>query len=211
MAHSLEATVSERELQHRCCESGSCRGSLGDVQITAIDGKPGRPNRNFARYPVAPTLMGFATVEVRAEAAESEQLPYDLVATVEPDGTGKLVVTSLVAEQVDGGPPIQRGELAKISVEPFIRFVAAETVMRHEGNTVGLPGPSDDFWDRVAKNGLTDADLHDLARAYRWVRLQEGKPTAMIAEELGLSTATVKRWVGKAVAAGYLTQAERTK
>ncbi|WP_193045287.1 helix-turn-helix domain-containing protein [Mycolicibacterium baixiangningiae] len=181
------------------------------MQITATDGKPGCPGRLFARHPVAPTLMGFAVVEVKAEASESDQLPYDLVATVEPDGTGKLVVTSLVAEQVDGGPPIQRGELAKISVEPFIRFVAAETVMRHEGNEVGLPGPPDEFWDRVEKNGLTDADLHDLARAYRWVRLQEGKPTAMIAEELGLSTATVKRWVGRAVAAGYLTQSERTK
>jgi hypothetical protein len=118
-----------------------------------------------------------------------------------------------VAEQVDDGPPIQRGELAKISVEPFIRFVAAETVIRREGNRIA-PHPGDalaEFWDRVEKSGFTDDDLPDLARAYRWVRLQEGKPTAMIAEELGLSTATVKRWVGKAVSAGYLTQAERTK
>lgn len=185
-------------------------GSLSDVQITATDGKPGFPGRLFVRHPVAPTLMGFASVEVKA-GPPHDRIPYDLVATVEPDGSGKLVVTTLVAEQVDGGPPIQRGELAKISVEPFIRFVASETVMRHEGDKVGFPGPSDDFWERVQKNGLTDDDLHDLARAYRWVRLQEGKPTAMIAEELGLSTATVKRWVGKAVSAGYLTQDERTK
>ena len=156
-------------------------------------------------------LKGFAKVEVKATAAESDSLAYDLVATVEPDGTGKLVVTRLVAEQADGGPPIQRGELAKISVEPFIRFVAAETVMRYEGDKVGLPGPPDDFWDRVSANGLTDNDLHDLARAYRWVRLQEGKPTALLAQEFGLSTATVRRWVAKAVDAGYLTQAERVK
>lgn len=171
------------------------------MQIIATEGKG---------HSVAPTLVGCARVEVRAEA-EFDGLPYDLTATVEPDGTGKLVVTKLVAEHVDGGPPIQRGELAKISVEPFIRFVANATVMRKEGNKIGFAGPPEDFWDRVEKNGLTDADLHDLARAYRWVRLQEGKPTALIAQELGLSTATVKRWVGKAVAAGYLTQAERTK
>ena len=202
--------MGDRVLQYRCCERGSCRGNLSDVQITATDGKPGFPGRLKAWHPVAPTLMGFAVVEVKA-GTEFDQLPYDLVATVEPDGTGKLVVAKLTAAQVDGGPPIQRGELAKISVEPFIRFVAAETVMRAEGNKVGLPGPPDGFWERVEKNGLTDADLHDLARAYRWVRLQEGKPTALIAQELGLSTATVKRWVGKAVTAGYLTQAERTK
>ncbi len=199
------------ELQHRCCEPGSPHDSLGDVQIIATDGKPGFPGKiPWANYPVAPTLTGFSTVDVKVQAAESG-LAYDLVATVQPDGTGKLVVTRLIAEQVDGGPPIQRGELAKISVEPFIRFVASETVMRREGNKIGIPGPPEGFWDRVGNNGLTENDLHDLARAYRWVRLQEGKPTTVIAEELGLSTATVKRWVGKAVEAGYLTQAERTK
>lgn len=159
---------------------------------------------------VAPTLFGYAAVEVKSEASDSG-LAYDLVATVKPDGTGKLVVTKLVAEQVDGGPPIQRGELAKISVDPFIRFVAASTVHRHEGNKLGLPGPPDDFWDRVAATGITDDDLRHLARAYRWVRLQEGKPTALLAEEFGVSTATMRRWVGKAVDAGFLTQAERTK
>lgn len=149
-------------------------------------------------------------VNVRFTADESGY-PYDLEATVEPDGTGKLVVTKLTAEQVDGGPPIQRGELAKISVEPFVRFVAAETVMRAEGNRLGLPGPPEDFWDRIAENGLTDDDLPALARAYRWVRLQEGKPTALLAEEFNVSPATVRRWVSRAVEAGFLTQAERTK
>lgn len=180
------------------------------MEITSVDGKPGFPGRLKTHYRVAPTLSGFAAVEVHVEAEESGH-PYDLTATVEPDGTGKLVVTKLTAAQVDGGPPIQRGELAKISVEPFVRFVAAETVMRVEGNKIGFPGPPDDFWKRVEQNGLTDSDLHDLARAYRWVRLQEGKPTALLAKEFGLSTATVRRWVGKAVEAGYLTQAERTK
>ena len=149
-------------------------------------------------------------VNVRVTADEAGY-PYDLEATVEPDGTGKLVVTKLTAEQVDGGPPIQRGELAKISVEPFVRFVAAETVMRAEGNRLGLPGPPEDFWDRIAENGLTDDDLPALARAYRWVRLQEGKPTALLAEEFNVSPATVRRWVSRAVDAGVLTQAERTK
>ncbi|WP_205873468.1 helix-turn-helix domain-containing protein [Mycobacterium camsae] len=160
---------------------------------------------------VAPTLLGYAVAEVKAGPADSDHLPYDLVATVEADGTGKLVVTKLTAEQVDGGPPIQRGELAKISVEPFIRYVANKVVWRSEGNRIGIPGPPEDFWNRVAENGLTDADLHDLARLYRWVRLQEGKPTLRIAEALGLSTATVRRWVAKAVEAGFLTHAERTK
>lgn len=183
------------------------------MQIISVNGKAVAPG---VRLPprtdmVAPNLKGYATVEVRAEAAESDHLPYDLVATVKPDGTGKLVVTKLTAVQVDDGPPVQRGELAKISVEPFIRFVAAETVVRQEGGRIGLPGPAEDFWDRVAENGFTDADLRDLARAYRWVRLQEGKPTALLANEVGLSTATVRRWVGRAVDAGYLTQAERTK
>lgn len=182
------------------------------MRIVAVNGKEMGPDDPWPpRTPVAPTLQGYASVEVRADASESDQLPYDVVATVEADGTGKLVVTRLIAAQADGGPPIQRGELAKISVEPFIRFVARETVTRQEGNKIGLPGPPEAFWDRVTKNGLTDSDLYDLARVYRWVRLQEGRPTARIAEELGLSTATVRRWVAKAVDAGYLSPAERTK
>lgn len=147
---------------------------------------------------------------MKAYASESDQLAYDLTATVEPDGTGTLVVTRLVAEQVAGGPPVQRGELAKISVEPFVRF-AAQTVLRVEPDRVGTPGPPDAFWDRVAEKGLADSDLPDLAKAYRWIRLQEGRPTAVLAQELGISTATVRRWLAKAVSAGYLTQDERTK
>ncbi|MFZ2177026.1 MAG: hypothetical protein WAW17_23920 [Rhodococcus sp. (in: high G+C Gram-positive bacteria)] len=150
-------------------------------------------------------------VEVKATAAESGVLPYDVTATVEPDGTGKLVVTKLVAEQVEGGPPVQRGELAKISVEPFIRYVASATVLQADSADDEQPGPSEEFRDRVASNGLTDLDLPDLAKAYRWVRLQEGKPTALLAQQFNLSTATVKRWLAKAVDAGFLTQAERTK
>lgn len=183
------------------------------MRIIAVNGTEVTPGGRLpqARAEVAPTLLGYASVDVQADASESDQLPYDVIATVEPDGTGKLVVTKLVAAQADGGSPIHRGELAKIRVEPFVRFVAAETVLRQEGNRIGIPGPPDAFWDRVAASGLTDDDLHDLARTYRWVRLQEGKPTARIAEELGLSTATVRRWVAKAVEAGYLNQAERTK
>lgn len=183
------------------------------MQIISVNGKAVAPGDRLPTPTdtVAPSLKGYAAVEVRADAAESAQLPYALVAVVEPDGTGKLVVTKLTATQVDDGPPVQRGELAKISVEPFIRFVAAQTVIRHEGNRIGEPGPPEDFWERIAANGLTDNDLHDLARAYRWVRLQEGKPTALLAKEFGLSTATVRRWVAKAVDAGYLTQAERSK
>lgn len=160
---------------------------------------------------VGPNLYGYARVTVHAAAAESEQLPYDVDATVVPDGTGKLIVSTLTATQSADGPPIQRGELAQISIEPFVRFVANSTVVWQDGDKFGLPVPPDEFWERVAANGLTADDLADLARVYRWVRLQEGRPTTLIAQELGLAPATVRRWVAKAVEAGYLTQQERTK
>lgn len=159
---------------------------------------------------VAPGLQGFSRVEVELDAGENG--PYALRATVEPNGRGQLAVTALTATQVDGGPPLQRGELAKISVDPIVRYVASATVMRVEGSKIGHPGPRDgDFWERVEANGLSESDLPDLARAYRWIRLQEGRPTAILAEELGVSPATVKRWLARAVEAGHLDQSERTK
>ncbi|MDT2004562.1 hypothetical protein FXW78_07095 [Rhodococcus opacus] len=163
---------------------------------------------------VAPGLLGYREIDVTAEAGEFE-LAYRTTATVAAE-VGRYVVTKMTVEQVEGGPPIQRGELAKISVEPFIYTAASEILeSRVDGKgkkTLGSPVPNTEFWDRImAAGGLTDSDLPELARLYRFVRLQEGTPTAILAKELNLSTATVKRWLAKAVDAGYLTQEERTK
>ncbi len=161
------------------------------------------------RYTVAPGLKGYEEVDVSVKASESETLTYDMTATVKPDGTGRLVVTKLVVEQAPGGPPVQRGELGKIQMEPIVRFVASNALEVADGYT-SIPGhPA--FWERVERDGLTDSDLPELARVYRWVRLQEGRPTAALAEALSLSPATVRRWLAKAVEAGYLTQEERAK
>lgn len=182
------------------------------MEITAIDGKPLKPGDKMpaGNHRLAPDLFGHSSVEVKALAAESDTLAYDTTATVGPDGTGKLVVTKLVVEQATDGPPVQRGELAKISVEPFIRFTAEATVLRIARDSIGFPQIGH-ILERLEEHGLTEADLPDLARAYRWIRLQEGKPTAILAAEVGVSVATVKRWLAKAVDAGFLMPEERTK
>lgn len=173
--------------------------------------KPDAPSPN---YEVAPGLRGYRTVEVTANPGDWD-LPYAVTATMEARD-GKYVVTRLVVEEADGGPTVQRGELAKISMDPFIRAAASETVLERAGTTPGASkrlasGALNSFVDRVRANGLTDDDLPTLAELYRWIRLQEGKPTAVLTAELNLSTATVKRWLARAVEAGHLTQAERTK
>ncbi|WP_152975422.1 hypothetical protein [Rhodococcus rhodochrous] len=165
-------------------------------------------------YDIAPGLRGHRTVEVIADPGEWG-LPYSVTATMEARD-GKYVVTRIVVEEAEGGPTVQRGELAKISVEPFIRAAASKTLSERPGakpgmSRLGIPGASEEFLEKAQANGLTDDDLPELAALYRWIRLQEGRPTAVLASALGLSTATVKRWLAKAVEAGYLTQAERTK
>ena len=59
--------------------------------------------------------------------------------------------------------------------------------------------------------GITDEDLPQLAALYRWARAQDGRPTAIMARDFKVSPATVRRWLARAVEAGYLTREERTK
>ncbi|MGX6508291.1 helix-turn-helix domain-containing protein [Rhodococcus sp. SJ-2] len=141
---------------------------------------------------VAPGIAGYRTVRVASTTGFNGH-PYEVEATVRA-GNGKYSVVSLVVHAPHDGVAIHRGELAKISVEPYLR-AAAETVET----------PPPDLSD------LKSDDLAGLAQAYRWIRLREGKPSAALAEHLGVSLPTVRRWITNAVEAGYLTQEERTK
>ncbi|EOM74625.1 hypothetical protein Rrhod_4100 [Rhodococcus rhodnii LMG 5362] len=121
-------------------------------------------------------------------------------------------MTRLVADQVEGGPPVQRGELAKISVEPLIREAAREAMQATGSDTWRPITPTGEFWDRIESGeGIIDEDLPQLAALYRWVRLQDGRPTAIMARDFKVSPATVRRWLSRAVEAGHLTQEERAK
>ncbi|TWS22282.1 hypothetical protein FK268_19950 [Tsukamurella sputi] len=156
------------------------------------------------RTEVAPGLWGPGIATVVTEPGE---LPYITTATVQPSG-GRYLVTKLVAEQHGDGPPIQRGELAKIGVDQFVRFTASHVLARR-GNRLGLPN-YEAFFERVEKaRRVEDDDLPDLAAAYRWIRLQEGKPTTLLSRELGVSLATMKRWIARAADAGHLGREER--
>ncbi|TXG89457.1 helix-turn-helix domain-containing protein [Rhodococcus rhodnii] len=160
-------------------------------------------------HEVAPGLFGYASVDV--SAGPEDGYAYALTATVEPRG-GKYVVTRLVADQVEGGPPVQRGELAKISVEPLIREAAREAMQATGSDTWRPITPTGEFWDRIESGeGIIDEDLPQLAALYRWVRLQDGRPTAIMARDFKVSPATVRRWLSRAVEAGHLTQEERAK
>lgn len=160
-------------------------------------------------FEVAPELVGYEWIEIEATPADSDQLRYDVVARIEPQN-GRYVVVRISASQTDGGPPIQRGELAKISLEPFVRFAAAtDNLLRVRGDKFGEPGAAEGFWSQLSENGATDDDLEELAHLYRWIRLAEPNPTAVLAEELKRSRATVKRWLARAVELGYLGAEER--
>ncbi|WML63195.1 hypothetical protein [Rhodococcus sp. AH-ZY2] len=160
-------------------------------------------------HEVAPGLLGYEHLEV--SSGPDDGLAYHVTARIEPHG-GKYVVTKLVAEQVPGGPPIQRGELAKISMEPLVREAAREVNVTSGGDTSRPIASAPEFWDRIGSGEpIADEDLPHLAALYRWVRLQDGRPTTIMARDFNVSQATVRRWLVRAVEAGHLTQEERTK
>ncbi|MBF6144228.1 hypothetical protein [Nocardia nova] len=159
-------------------------------------------------FDIAPGLLGYEWVEV--SSTDKDGHPYDITATVEPQD-GRYVVTKMVVTQRPGGIPLRRGELAKISVDPFVR-AAATDVARVLNDTKMQPIASmldPDTEQRIRTGGVTDDDLPRIAAWYRWIRLQDGRPTTVIAETFGVSRATAKRWAARAVEAGYLTQDER--
>ena len=160
-------------------------------------------------HQVAPGLLGYEQLEVTA--GPGDELAYKVTAQIEPHG-GKYIVTKIVAEQVPDGPPIQRGELAKISMEPFVREAAREiSVLTGDGQSRPIAS-APEFWDKLeATKTVSDEDLPHLAALYRWVRLQDGRPTTIMARDFDVSPATVRRWLVRAVEAGHLTQEERTK
>ncbi|OWY79413.1 hypothetical protein [Rhodococcus sp. BUPNP1] len=160
-------------------------------------------------HEVAPGLLGYEELEVTS--GPDDGLAYNVTARIEPNG-GKYVVTRLVAEQLPDGPPIQRGELAKISMEPFIREAAREISVATGENTSRPIASAPEFWDRIEfDKTITEEDLPQLAALYRWIRLQDGRPTTVMSRDFAVSPATVRRWLVRAVEAGYLTQDERTK
>lgn len=61
------------------------------------------------------------------------------------------------------------------------------------------------------KRPKTDEDYQTLATLYRWFRITEGHPTAILAEKLDVSRATLQRWTAKAVERGFLTEDERVR
>lgn len=163
-------------------------------------------------FEAAPGLLVHRKVTIKTDPGEGG-VPYAMTATVEPQD-GVYVVTELTLTQAEGGAPIQRGELAKIRTENFIRMAASKSLGKGVSNgweVLGEPGPEDEFYDRVKESGMPDSGLADLAKAYRWIRLQEGKPTTLLAQEFDVSQATVKRWLARAVEGGFLTQEERVR
>lgn len=156
---------------------------------------------------VATNLFGFEWV--RVQSTQEDGLPYDVIATVVPRN-GRYVVSRLEVVQSSSGPPIQRGELGKVSMEPFVDAAAAR-VLQGVGPDKWRPiTPTPMFFDRIMSGErLSDEDLPQLAALYRWIKLQGGNPTASMANQFEVSTATVKRWLVRAVNAGHLTRAER--
>ncbi|ATL70597.1 helix-turn-helix domain-containing protein [Nocardia terpenica] len=180
-----------------------------------ITRRPTHPETGRERWPyydIAPGLVGYEWVEV--STTDDDGYPYDITATVEPED-GRYVVTKMVVSQRSGGIPLRRGELAKISVDPFVRVAAHEVSRVLDPADPDIVQPIASVLDptteeRIRTKGVSDEDLPRIAAWYRWIRLQDGKPTTVLAEEFGVSRATVKRWAARAVAAGYLTQEERT-
>lgn len=164
---------------------------------------------------------------------ENSESPYNFEAALEPQ-SGRYEITSFTFKQRENGAPVQRGEIASVRLEPFQRWARdrihvvdsrpwAKTPTALEGDEPhpwytyeGQPtrrvimGELKAILDRLIDSGAKN-DLEGLATLYRWYRIAEGRPTTLLAKDLDVSPATVKRYLSKAVDAGVLTDDERTR
>lgn len=169
---------------------------------------------------------------------ETSEFPYNFEATLEPQG-GRYEITNFTFTQRPGGPPIQRAEIAAVRLEPFQRWArdhiritdtrpGAEPDIYLTANDGEIPHPwtthegrptrlastrwITDILEKVKSGNLSpDQELEGLATLYRFLRMAEGRPTTLLAKDLEVSPATVKRHLAKAVDAGFLTDEERKR
>lgn len=179
-------------------------------QITRRPTDPDTRTERAPYFDIAPGLVGYEWLEVSSTA--DDPYPYRITARVEPED-GRYVVTTMTVERRAGGPPVQRGELGKISMEPFVIAAATEVDRVLDGERVQpiASALDPDTEQRIREHGVSDEDLPRVAAWYRWIRLQGGSPTKVLAEEFAVSAATVRRWAARAVEAGHLSQDERRK
>lgn len=130
--------------------------------------------------------------------------PFEFQAVFEPQG-GRYVATRVEVRQRPGFPPLQQAELVQVPLSRLSAYVAEFVV--YEGASVRPLLPT---WYEAIKDGY-EKHLEELGTAYRFLRILEAKPTTVLAEELGVSAPTVRRWLRKAVAAGHLTEEERVR
>ncbi|WP_414120202.1 hypothetical protein [Corynebacterium nuruki] len=153
---------------------------------------------------------------------------YLVTATIQPQD-GRLAIVSVKFDQQPGQQPVQRAAVGKIPLDNFIRCAAERVLMQitdeeadqysavvsselPDGSpTLAVParGVIHALNDTKGHTPTTDEDYRRIALLYRWLRILEGKPTAMLAEHLGVSRATMKRWTSKAADRGFLTAEER--
>lgn len=131
--------------------------------------------------------------------------PYEFRAVLEPQG-GRYVTTALEVRSLPGRGPIQQADLVHIPLS-FLSSTL-RTVITYKGER--FPEHELPKWYAEIKNDPA-GNLEHLGTAYRWLRIVQPPATAALAEALDLSPASVRRWLTKAVAAGYLTDEERVR
>jgi DNA-binding MarR family transcriptional regulator len=158
----------------------------------------------------------FSPAQITVTLFDTPEAPYAVTVSVRPLG-GRLEAVDLTVAQIPGGPPVTRAGLARIPITEIVRGCADHLTFAEplEGNPDAV---------RVAPAQLTDQELgllrtgnpddealQILARTFRVARAISDKPTQILHEELGVAIATIKRWLSKAVEAGYLTKEERER
>lgn len=131
-------------------------------------------------------------------------LPFEFQATLEPQG-GRYVTTRLDIRQRPGSPPLQQAELVQVPLSRLQSMITGYIVYEGKAAFPLLPA-----WYEAIKNDH-ETHLKELGTAYRLLRIQGTTPTTVLAEKLGVSKPTVRRWLQSAVAAGHLTEDERVR
>lgn len=159
---------------------------------------------------LAPDVFSPKQIDVRA--INQPEAPYSVTLTVRPIG-GKLEAVDMAVIQIPGGPPVTRTGLSRIPVTDWVRACGSKLTTRVNsqggGQSIVSANLSDEELQTLRAGNPDGEALRILTRIFRVFRALSDKPTNDLAESIGVTTATMKRWLARAVEAGHLTSEER--
>jgi transposase-like protein len=149
----------------------------------------------FETVLVKPDILAPRKLGLRADAAGSEFLEYDVAVELELQATGAYEIRKLTLTAVEGGPEVTTEALRGIPLRSIVRLISTSL----ETWAIG-----DADAKEIASHGPTDEALTWAARTYALARLTGQSPAKVVAERFGLQPRTATNWIRRARERGLL-------